>query len=34
MRDFVLDDQAAQRFQLAAALGEGAVVLVFYRGDW
>jgi hypothetical protein len=32
--DFELDDQAGQRFRLSEALRDGAVVLVFYRGDW
>jgi len=27
-------DQAGQPWRLADALGRGAVVLVFYRGDW
>jgi peroxiredoxin len=29
-----LEDQAGRRFRLADALAGGAVVLVFYRGDW
>jgi peroxiredoxin len=29
-----LTDQAGRPWRLADALGEGAVVLVFYRGDW
>ncbi len=29
-----LTDQAGQPWQLAGALLRGAVVLVFYRGDW
>ena len=28
------DDQTGQPWRLADALGHGAVVLVFYRGDW
>ncbi len=32
--DFELADQSGRRFRLADALREGAVVLVFYRGDW
>ena len=32
--DFELDDQAGQPWRLAGALQRGAVVLVFYRGDW
>ena len=27
-------DQAGQAYRLDAALAGGAVVLVFYRGDW
>ncbi len=34
MRDFTLIDQAERGWRLADALGQGAVVLVFYRGDW
>ena len=29
-----LTDQAGQPWRLSAALRRGAVVLVFYRGDW
>jgi peroxiredoxin len=32
--DFELEDQAGRPFRLSDALREGAVVLVFYRGDW
>jgi peroxiredoxin len=32
--DFQLEDQAGRPFLLADALADGAVVLVFYRGDW
>ena len=34
MQDFTLTDQAGQPWQLSEALRDGAVVLVFYRGDW
>ena len=34
VRDFELLDQAGQPWQLSEAIGCGAVVLVFYRGDW
>ncbi len=34
MQDFELTDQAERAWRLADALGQGAVVLVFYRGDW
>ena len=34
MRDFELVDQSGARWRLADALAPGAVVLVFYRGDW
>ena len=33
-QDFRLTDQAGQPWQLSEALRDGAVVLVFYRGDW
>jgi len=29
-----LEDQASQTWRLPEALGQGALVLVFYRGDW
>ena len=29
-----LTDQAGERWLLSEALRQGAVVLVFYRGDW
>ncbi len=29
-----LTDQAGQPWLLSDALGQGALVLVFYRGDW
>jgi len=29
-----LTDQNGQTWRLAHALSQGAVVLVFYRGDW
>jgi peroxiredoxin len=29
-----LTDQSGQTWRLVDALGKGAVVLVFYRGDW
>ncbi len=32
--DIELTDQAGQPWRLAGALQRGAVVLVFYRGDW
>jgi peroxiredoxin len=32
--DFELHDQAGETFRLSDALREGAIVLVFYRGDW
>ncbi|MDQ3780734.1 MAG: hypothetical protein M3354_09355 [Chloroflexota bacterium] len=34
MHNVELTDQAGQPWQLAGALLRGAVVLVFYRGDW
>ena len=34
MRECTLTDQDGQTWQLADALTAGAVVLVFYRGDW
>jgi peroxiredoxin len=34
MQDFELTDQAGQPWRLTDALQAGAVVLVFYRGDW
>ena len=34
MSSFELLDQAGRRFGLADTLAEGAVVLVFYRGDF
>ena len=34
MQDIDLTDQGGQRWRLADALERGAVVLVFYRGDW
>lgn len=34
VRDFELADQAGRAFRLADALAEGAVLLVFYRGDF
>ena len=34
MQDFELINQAGKPWRLSRALGEGAVVLVFYRGDW
>ncbi len=34
MQDFELIDQAGQPWRLTDTLQEGAVVLVFYRGDW
>lgn len=34
MLDFELTDQAGERWRLSGALRHGAVVLVFYRGDW
>ena len=34
MQDIELTDQAGERWRLSDALGHGAVVLVFYRGDW
>lgn len=34
MFDGELTDQAGQPWRLAGALQRGAVVLVFYRGDW
>lgn len=34
MRDFSLTDQAGRPWRLGDARAEGAVVLVFYRGDW
>ncbi len=32
--EFELVDQAGQPWHLSDALQRGAVVLVFYRGDW
>lgn len=32
--DFTLVNGDGQRLQLAAALAQGVVLLVFYRGDW
>lgn len=32
--DFALADSDGQQLQLSAALVQGAVLLVFYRGDW
>ena len=34
MIDFELTDQNGQPWRLSSAFGSGAVVLVFYRGDW
>ncbi len=34
MQDFELIDQAGQPWRLTDALQNGAVVVVFYRGDW
>jgi peroxiredoxin len=34
MPDFTLPDQAGAAFRLEDELARGAVVLVFYRGDW
>jgi peroxiredoxin len=34
MLDFTLTDQNGQPWTLSAHLKTGAVVLVFYRGDW
>ncbi len=34
MSDIELIDQAGQPWRLAGALQRGAVVLIFYRGDW
>ncbi len=34
MQDFELTDQAGRMWRLTDALKGGAVVLVFYRGDW
>jgi peroxiredoxin len=34
MQDFALTDQAGTPWLLTNALEQGAVVLVFYRGDW
>lgn len=34
MPEFEREDQAGGRFRLSDALREGAVALVFYRGDW
>jgi peroxiredoxin len=34
MTEVELEDQAGRPFRLSDALREGAVVLVFYRGDW
>jgi peroxiredoxin len=32
--DFVLPDQTGREWGLRAALAQGPVLLVFYRGDW
>ncbi len=34
MWDIELTDQGGQRWRISEALERGAVVLVFYRGDW
>jgi peroxiredoxin len=34
MIDLTLTDQNGQAWRLSDALRRGAVVLVFYRGDW
>lgn len=34
MQDFELTDQNGKSWRLADALERGAIVLVFYRGDW
>ena len=34
MHDFELTDQTGAAWRLQEALARGAVVLVFYRGDW
>jgi peroxiredoxin len=34
MHDLGLTDQSGQQWRLAESLRQGAVVLVFYRGDW
>ena len=34
VRDVELTDQAGEPWRLLEALAQGAVVLVFYRGDW
>lgn len=34
MMNVELVDQAGKPWRLREALAEGAVVLVFYRGDW
>lgn len=34
MRDIELADQSGKLWRLSAELDRGAVVLVFYRGDW
>jgi peroxiredoxin len=34
MIDVKVTDQNGQIWRLAGALQQGAVVLVFYRGDW
>jgi len=34
MQDLELTDQAERAWRLADELKRGAVVLVFYRGDW
>lgn len=34
MQNVELTDQAGNPWRLTDALGRGAVVLVFYRGDW
>jgi peroxiredoxin len=34
MRDFELTDQAGQPWRLSETLQQGAIVLVYYRGDW
>lgn len=34
MQDFTLTDQAGRPWRLGEWLERGAIVLVFYRGDW
>lgn len=34
MQDFQLTDQAGNPWKLGDALKQGAVALVFFRGDW